>query len=120
MQMSATRSVEACDIELERDIFLRTLLRELAGTLERVVGIAEASGYISLVGGAIGERIDGSYRKALEVDRLSREQVRDVLVDLKRRIQGDFFVVEETDDRIVLGTAPVRSAISCGAGPRSA
>jgi predicted ArsR family transcriptional regulator len=29
--------------------------------------------------------------------------VRDVLVDLKRRIQGDFFVVEETEDRIVLG-----------------
>ena len=29
--------------------------------------------------------------------------MRDVLVDLKRRIQGDFFVIEETEDRIVLG-----------------
>jgi predicted ArsR family transcriptional regulator len=37
------------------------------------------------------------------VDNLSRAQVRDVLVDLKRRIQGDFYVIEETEDRIVLG-----------------
>ena len=26
-----------------------------------------------------------------------------VLVDLKRRIKGDFYVIEETDERIVLG-----------------
>jgi predicted ArsR family transcriptional regulator len=37
------------------------------------------------------------------VERLSRDQVTDVLVDLKRRIQGDFFVVEESEDKIVLG-----------------
>ena len=27
----------------------------------------------------------------------------DVLVDLKRRIQGDFFIIEEDDEKIVLG-----------------
>ena len=91
------------DVPLERDIFLRTLLRELSGTLQDVVGLDEASGYISVVGGAIGEQIDQEYRRALAVDRLSREQVADVLVDLKRRIQGDFFVLEETEDRIVFG-----------------
>ncbi|TFL17247.1 methanogen output domain 1-containing protein [Jannaschia formosa] len=90
-------------VDLERDVFLRALLRELAGTLESVVGLAEASGYISVVGGAIGESIDASYRKALAVDRLSRSQVRDVLVDLKRRIEGDFYVIEEREDRIILG-----------------
>jgi predicted ArsR family transcriptional regulator len=91
------------DIPLERDIFLRTLLRELAGTLQDVVGLDEASGYISVVGGAIGEQIDQGYRQALAVDRLSREQVAQVLVDLKRRIKGDFYVLEETEDRIVFG-----------------
>ena len=40
---------------------------------------------------------------APSVDRLSASQVAEVLVDLKRRIQGDFFVIEETPDRIVLG-----------------
>jgi predicted ArsR family transcriptional regulator len=96
-------SCASADVGLERDVFFRTLLRELSGTLESVVGLSEASGYISVVGGAIGEQIDSSYRSALEVERLSKDQVRDVLVDLKRRIGGDFFVLEEREDRIVLG-----------------
>jgi predicted ArsR family transcriptional regulator len=90
-------------ITLERDLFLRRLLRELAGTLEDVVGIDEASGYISVVGATMGEQIDQEYRHALRVQRLDRAQVAAVLVDLKRRIQGDFFVIEEDDTRIVLG-----------------
>ncbi|MBB6227382.1 putative ArsR family transcriptional regulator [Polymorphobacter multimanifer] len=91
------------DVPLERDGFVRLLIRELAGTLEEVVGVKEASGYISVVGTAIGEHIDADYRQAFAVDRLSRTQVADVLVDLKRRIQGDFFIIDETEDRIVLG-----------------
>ena len=43
---------------LDRDVFLRSLVRELAGTLEEVVGLEEASGYISVVGRAIGEQIN--------------------------------------------------------------
>ena len=91
------------DVPLNRDIFTRTLIRELAGTLEDVVGIADASGYISVVGASIGEQINRSYKAALGVSSLSREQVRDVLVDLKRRIEGDFFVIEENEGKIVLG-----------------
>lgn len=91
------------DVPLDRDVFLRTLIRELAGTLEDVVGLEEAEGYISVVGANVGELIDGQYRAALAVPRLERAQVRDVLVDLKRRIRGDFYVIEESEDRIVLG-----------------
>jgi predicted ArsR family transcriptional regulator len=101
--MLKTVAVAEADVVLERDLFLRTLLRELAGTLESVVGVAEASGYISVVGSAIGEGIDREYRRALDVEALTREQVRDVLVDLKRRIRGDFYIIEEREDRIVLG-----------------
>jgi predicted ArsR family transcriptional regulator len=96
-------SVRDAPVGLDRDIFLRALIRELAGTLEEVVGLEEASGYISVVGRAIGEQIDHSYRQALRLDQLSRKQVAEVLVDLKRRIAGDFYVIEENDDRIVLG-----------------
>lgn len=96
-------SIADLEIPLERDVFLRRLLRELAGTLEDVVGTEEASGFVSVVGAAMGEQIDNDYRRALHVDRLTREQVGEVLVDLKRRIQGDFYIIEETDDRIVLG-----------------
>lgn len=87
---------------LDRDLFLRTLLRELAGTLQDVVGLDEAAGFISVVGQRIGDEINTGYRLELGVPVLSRPQVADVLVDLKRRIEGDFRVVEQDDARIVL------------------
>lgn len=90
-------------IALERDVFLRSLIRELSGTLQDVVGLDEASGFISVVGQRIGEQIDNRYREALEVRELSKTQVAEVLVDLKRRIQGDFFIIEQDDEKIVLG-----------------
>jgi predicted ArsR family transcriptional regulator len=91
------------DLPLNRDLFLRSLLRHLAGTLQKVVGLEEASGFISVVGQEIGDEINAGYRAALGVPALSREQVSDVLVDLKRRINGDFFVIEQDDDKIVFG-----------------
>lgn len=93
----------SADIELQRDLFLRSLLRELAGTLEETVGLDGAAGYVSVVGDRIGHAIDQMYKSALETEQLDREQVAEVLVDLKRRIEGDFYVIEQDDDRIVLG-----------------
>jgi predicted ArsR family transcriptional regulator len=98
-----SREAASLEIALGRDLFLRSLIRELAGTLQDVIGTEDASGYISVVGVAIGEQMDATYRSAFAVDRLSRQQVTDVLVDLKRRIEGDFHVIEESEDRIVLG-----------------
>lgn len=91
------------DVPLNRDVFLRTLIRNLAGTLEEVVGLREASGYISVVGQNVGDQMNQDYKAAFQVDSLSREQVAQVLVDLKRRIQGEFYIIEETDEKIVLG-----------------
>ena len=100
----ASRSpLRTLDVPLERDVFLRTLLRELAGTLQEVVGLDEASGFVSVVGQNMGRQMDRGYRAALGVPRLTRAQVADVLVDLKARIEGDFYVVEQDDDMIVLG-----------------
>uniref|UniRef100_A4X050 Metanogen output domain-containing protein n=1 Tax=Cereibacter sphaeroides (strain ATCC 17025 / ATH 2.4.3) TaxID=349102 RepID=A4X050_CERS5 len=95
--------VSDLDVPLDADVFLRSLLRELAGTLEKVVGLDEASGYISIVGGIMGEHMNGAYRRALQVETLTREQIGEVLVDLKRRIEGDFHILEEREDRIVFG-----------------
>jgi predicted ArsR family transcriptional regulator len=100
---SALEVIQELPIALERDLFLRTLIRELAGTLQEVVGLDEASGFVSVVGQRIGEQINESYRTALNVPRLDRGQTAAVLVDLKRRIQGDFYVIEEDDEKIVFG-----------------
>ena len=99
----AVLRVHETSVPLDRDVFLRTLLRELSAVLEDVVGTQEASGFISVVGQKMGDQMDADYRAALQVDKLSREQVAEALVDLKRRIQGDFYVIEESEDKIVLG-----------------
>lgn len=95
--------LEILEVPLERDLFLRTLLRHLSGTLQDVVGLDEAEGFVSVVGQRMGEEIDAAYRQALGTERLSREQVAAVLVDLKRCILGDFYLIEQDDQKIVLG-----------------
>lgn len=95
--------IERAEVELDRDGFMRTLIRELSGMLQDVVGLDEAAGFVSVVGQRMGRVIDREYRDALGAARLSENQVADVLVDLKRRIEGDFYIMERTDDKIVLG-----------------
>jgi predicted ArsR family transcriptional regulator len=91
------------NVPLERDIFLRTLLRHLSGTLQDVVGTEEASGFVSVVGQKIGDELNAMYKQALAVDHFTREQVGEVLVDLKRRIEGQFYIIEQSDEKIVFG-----------------
>ena len=55
-------------------------------------------------GQKIGDEINTSYRTALKVDKLNREQVSAVLVDLKQRIQGNFSIISEDKTKIVLQT----------------
>lgn len=97
------KAMSALSVPLERDVFLRTLIRELSGTLQDVVGLDEAAGFVSVVGQRVGDQINHDYKAALQVSGMDRSQVADVLVDLKRRIKGDFYVIEEDDDKIVLG-----------------
>lgn len=96
-------TIAAADLPLDQDVFMRTLIGELSGTLQDVVGEDEAAGFVSVVGQRVGDQINAAYREVLVQPRLSREQVAEVLVDLKRRINGDFFVIEQSDSRIVLG-----------------
>ena len=91
------------DVSLDRDIFLRSLIRELSGLLQDVVGLEEAAGFISIVGQNIGHQINDSYKQALQISKLDHEQIGQVLQDLKARIQGDFYVIEADQNRIVFG-----------------
>ena len=91
------------DVALERDVFLRTLLRHLTGSLQDIVGLKEAAGFVSIVGQRMGDEIAAAYKAALQVSELDRAMVRDVCLDLKRRIQGDFYVIAEDDEKIVFG-----------------
>lgn len=101
---SVAETVAAADlpVALDRDVFLRTLLRHLSGTLEEVVGLDEAEGFVSLVGQQVGDLLNQDYRQALGAARLSADQVVEVLIDLKRRINGDFYIESVSADSIVL------------------
>lgn len=96
-------NVPAADIGLNRDVFLRTLMRELSGTLQDLVGIEEASGFISVVGKNVGHYINDGFKNKLHLQHLDKDTVADVLVSLKERIEGDFYVIEEDDEKIVFG-----------------
>ena len=96
------RRLKTLEVPLDRDVFMRTLIRHLAGTLEEIVGLEEATGFISVVGQQMGEDIGRQYREALDKTRLTPSEVAEVLVDLKQRIQGDFRVIEETSDMLLL------------------
>lgn len=93
--------ISKLEIPLERDKFLRELLRQLSGTLQDVVGLDEAQGFITVVGHSMGMSINNDYQTALNVNNLTREQVSIVLADLKQRIQGDFHIISENPDKLV-------------------
>ena len=90
-------------IELNRDNFCRSLIRELAGTLQDLVGLEEASGFVSVVGQNMGQEINEAYKRAAGVEHFSREEVAEILVDLKHRIKGDFYLIKQNEDELVFG-----------------
>mgnify|MGYP000747747985 CR=1 FL=1 len=97
-----TDNLKNLNLPLERDGFMRNLIRELSGLLEDMVGLEETSGFISVVGQHIGTEINQLYRQEMNISKLNREQVSEVLTDLKRRINGSFVVEEQDDSKIVL------------------
>ena len=90
-------------IPLDRDRFSREMLRELAETLTRHLGPERAADLVSEVGERAGANIDMYYRAALKSVNLTRAEIAAALVDLKRRIEGDFYVIEQDEEKIVLG-----------------
>ena len=91
-------------VALNADLFLRSLIRELAGTLEEVVGVEDALGFISVVGNRMGDVINEEYRRSLAVENIAKEQLAEILLDLKQRINGDFYVVSQDEEKLVLGS----------------
>ena len=102
MKKPAGEDFSAFPIDRDPETFMRELLRELAGTLEEIVGLEDASGFISTVGCRISDVMNAEYRHHAGVARLSIEQIAHALVDLKRRIGGDYSIQSISNDEIVL------------------
>ncbi|MAY88816.1 MAG: transcriptional regulator [Pseudooceanicola sp.] len=85
-----------------KDPFMRSVLRELVGILESIIGEREAEAYINHVGVTLGQVLNEEYRAAFAEDRLDLAQVAATLVDLKARIDGGFFIESMDRNEIVL------------------
>ena len=91
------------ELPLDRDLFFRKMIRSFAKSLEETVGLDEAAGYVALVGSEIGDWIEEQYRRTAGIKHFTPQELAELLVDMKRRIGGEFFVIEVTETQIVLG-----------------
>lgn len=96
-------AIKDLEVPLNRDLFFRKMIRSFAGSLEDTVGLEEAAGYVAVVGSEIGSWIEEQYKQSAGQEEFRPEQVARMLVDLKNRIGGDFFILSVEEDKIVLG-----------------
>lgn len=99
-----TRSQANPDGSFGKEAFLLALVVQLAEAVERNEGPEAAEAAVAQVGADVGGRIEEEYRRVRQiVGDLAPAQIADLYVRLKAAIDGDFYVVEADEDRIVLG-----------------
>jgi anti-sigma regulatory factor (Ser/Thr protein kinase) len=87
-----------------REPFLRALVVELSMGLTDAHGPLASEEAVAGVGATVGGQMEAEYRHARAITgRLSPEQIADCYVRLKAAIDGDFYPISISDDRIVLG-----------------
>ena len=87
-----------------KEAFLRALVVQLAQHVEREQGPDAAAAAVAQVGADVGGRMEDEYRRARSLtERLTPEQIADLYVRLKHAIDGDFYVIEASEEQIVLG-----------------
>jgi anti-sigma regulatory factor (Ser/Thr protein kinase) len=87
-----------------REAFLRALVVEMARTAAAGHGPAMVEEMVAQVGATVGGQMEDEYRRARAVlGQLSAEQVAECYVRLKAAIDGDFYVISVSAERIVLG-----------------
>lgn len=87
-----------------RESFLRALVVQLAQTLELQQGPDAAEAAVAQVGMDVGGQMEAEFRAATHVvGQMTPEQMSQCYIRLKHAIDGGFYVVEATSERIVLG-----------------
>lgn len=87
---------------LSRENFLVRLI-SLSSLLLHLENGPAASQHIRNVGLRLSEWLNTLYLKDSEKDALTPEQYGHIIVDIKNHIDGDFYLIEARDDRVVVG-----------------
>lgn len=90
------------DIDIQQTQFYRKCLLDLNDVLDQVIGTQESGAFIGLVASRLAEFFMEAYRTSSGYCRFSPSQLACLLVDLKRRIGGDFYIESVNLHKIVL------------------
>lgn len=87
-----------------KEAFLRALVVQLAQTVESAGGPSAAEAAVAQVGADVGGQMEAEYRATRGIaGRLTPQQLAECYVRLKHAIDGEFYVIEASEDCIVLG-----------------
>src|ERR1051326_2245535 len=92
-------------IPLDRDVFMRHLVTSLGFLNESILGSDLAGAYVMNVGLSMGAAIEAQYKQYWGLERpFTLEEYAHVIVDLKRKIQGNFSLVSQDPAKVVVRT----------------
>jgi uncharacterized protein len=100
---AALPNIGALDIDFDHHGLFNTLVADMAELLETIAGADDACAYVSSIAARLGADIEKQYKAALGLQHLNRNQLIEVLVDLKNRAGGAFSIIEQDEDRVVFG-----------------
>ncbi len=102
---SFSNHLQSLPIDLQQSDFFCTIVTELASLIEDTVGLKQAEGFITTVGLRMGKTIAKKYSGHAPGPGADLEALAAVLIDLKRRIHGDFYVIDIAQSHILLGNS---------------
>ena len=93
--------IPSIDIPLDKENFFNELICELSGILDQIAGEQDSSELIAMVGQGIGHKVNTLYKQGLNLEKFSSDQVWQILIDLKKRLGGNFGLVSADDRKLV-------------------
>ena len=95
-------ALDQLSLKRNREQFCMELITELAESIQEVVGNEMAAGFVRTVGARIGNTMNQDYEEATGMDKFDIDTVANILVDLKRRINGGFRIESFNNNAITL------------------
>jgi len=84
-------------VNMNRDIFLTQTINELALNIDK----NQIKRTLNKIGLKLGKQIEQLYKEFYSVEKLNISQLTEALVDVEKKIGGNFSVVEKTPEKII-------------------
>ena len=102
MEVMSAEEFANLKVDVDQNRFYRECLLELNDILENVIGAEEGGAFVGLVANRMAEFFISAYREVDGRRHYSANQLASLLVDLKQRIGGEFYIQDVSHKKIVL------------------